>query len=130
VELLFKIVAVIDDDEEDVDVCEDDEDDEEEDDDELDELDELLLEELELELVVLTVEVALRVARYAPPARMMIITTTTTISIARDTPDLYIVMGFNLIFLRLEGCYLKIANDHSLESTMTGPEISSKLRFS
>ena len=111
VELLFKIVAVIDDEDEEVDVCEEDED-EEDDGDELDELDEILLEELELEVLVVTTDVELRVARYAPPARMMIITTTTTISIVRDTPDLYIVMGFKLIFLRLEGCYIKIATDH------------------
>jgi len=45
---------------------------------------------------------------------MMIITITTTISTARETPDLYIEIGCKIIFLRLGDRYLRIATELAL----------------
>jgi hypothetical protein len=58
-----------------------------------------------LVVVVETVETVVRVARKAPPAMTKIITTTTTIKIARETAWRLKSLECNFL-LRLEYCYL------------------------
>jgi len=76
----------------------------------------VLVDVLVLELV--TVDTVVRVARYAPPAKITIITTTTITSTVRETPPLFKDLSCKLV-ASPEFRYLKLATKYVLELAST-----------